>query len=322
MATPEQRRAAHSITVEAEPDAVYRILADATLWPVIFNPTVHVARTALPDTDAGAPSERLRLWAFNSGRVRGWTSLRTLEPDAHRISFRRETSRPPVREMAGLWTISPRGAGCVVELEHTYSAVDDDPDGLAWIANSVEQNSESELASLKRAAESPGLGNPESWLTFEDRVRSSGRAADLYRFLYRADEWPALLPHVARLELREEQPGEQYMEMDTRSIDGSQHTTTSVRICFEPHAIFYKQLVTPAVMRAHTGVWTFTDGPNGGSEAVSRHTVVLDPEGVRARFGNGDLVAAAVRVRESLSANSQATLRHAIEATEESDRVV
>ena len=60
------------------------------------------------------------------------------------------------------------------------------------------------------------------------------------------------LPHVARVVLTEDTPGLQFLEMDTRTKDGSTHTTKSVRVCFPDTRIAYKQITLPrADVRAH-----------------------------------------------------------------------
>ena len=56
--------------------------------------------------------------------------------------------------MGGTWIIEPAGEGASrVRLLHDYRAVDDDPEGLAWIDQAVDRNSRSELAALKANVE-------------------------------------------------------------------------------------------------------------------------------------------------------------------------
>jgi aromatase len=141
----------------------------------------------------------------------------------------------------------------------------------------------------------------------------------VYAFLDRADLWPERLPHVARLDLTEDEPGVQRMDMDTRSPDGSTHNTTSVRVCFEDrNMIVYKQLRVPVAMSGHTGRWVIESLGDGTVRATSWHTVTLDPEGVRAALGPGATLAEArALVRKALGTNSSTTLRHAKQFAEE-----
>ena len=82
----------------------------------------------------------------------------------------------------------------------------------------------------------PGL------FTFDDIVEVDGSAMDVYDFLNEAQLWSERLPHVVRVSLKEETSGLQILEMDTRTKDGSVHTTKSVRVCRPHGTIVYKQI--------------------------------------------------------------------------------
>ena len=296
----------HTIAVTAPPETVYALLADATAWPVHFRPTVHVDRL-----DEDGPDERLRIWAVAGDRVKSWTSHRHRDPEGLRIAFRQEVSQPPVAAMSGAWVLRglPDG-GTEVVLEHSYRAVGDDPHDLAWIAEVTDRNSRAELANLKALAEQ-GADRSDLMLTFDDTIVVDGRISDVYDFLYRARTWPDRLPHVARMDLTEDEPGVQIMEMDTITADGAMHTTKSVRVCFADERIVYKQIVVPSLMTAHTGEWRVTPG-TGGVEVTSRHTVAIRPEAVAGVLGEGATVTdARAFVRTALSGNSRITLEHA-----------
>lgn len=313
MDSQARHRMQHDITIAASAPAVYRLLADAESWPAMFGPTVHVIRLA-----GDGVTERLRMWAYTSEQVRNWVSCRSLFEEERRIRFRREVSRPPVADMSGEWSVLelPDG-GTRVVLTHEFSAIEDDPGSVAWITDATYRNSTSELAALKTTAELAGCADGQPF-SFEDSVLIDADIKEVYDFLARAEEWPDRIPHVARVVLREDTPGEQVMEMDTRSTDGAAHTTKSVRICLEPSLIAYKQVTTPAAMRMHTGCWSLTQTPEGVLTSA-RHAVRLDADGVRSRFGATiSLAQARERVQGSLSANSQATLRQAKLAVERS----
>lgn len=298
-------RTNHVVRVQGSAEAAYRLIADVSLWPQYFHPTVFAERVDGDDTD-----ERIRIWAFANGEVRSWTSRRRLDPLARRIEFRQEVSQPPVATMGGAWQMrTVAGGETLVELAHDFRAVGDDPDKVAWIDRAVDQNSRRELGAVKEVVE---RGRDELALTFTDTVSVRGPVKALYDFVYRCQDWPARLPHVARLDVRETEPGVQTMSMDTRSPDGDVHTTESVRICF-PHArIVYKQTVVPPIMAAHTGAWQFAEEADGTASVSSRHTVVLDPAGIERVLGAGvDAAEAGRRVRAALGANSLATMRAA-----------
>lgn len=310
MSAFEQHRTAHltthSTAVAAPPERVYRIIADVTGWPQYFAPNVHVEIL-----ESHGRSERIRIWATANGEVKSWTSRRELDPEGLRIRFRQEVSQPPVAAMGGEWLVhAVDGGGSLLELKHDFSAVDDTPEGVDWITRAVDRNSAAELAGIKELAEL-GDGLSELVFSFEDTVRVAGDGGDVFAFLDRADLWPERLPHVARLDLTEAAPGLQVMAMDTRTADGSVHTTESVRVCFAPDRIVYKQTAVPALMAAHTGHWRITPDAEGVS-VTSGHTVTLKPSAIEAVLGPGKTVAdARAFIHRALSTNSSTTLRHA-----------
>ncbi|MCG7205428.1 aromatase/cyclase [Streptomyces arenae] len=300
------REVEHEITVDAPAAAVYHLLADVVNWPRIFPPTIHVDRVE----HTGA-EERIRIWATARGQAKHWTSRRTLDPDVLRITFRQEISTPPVAAMGGAWIIEPLGDDQArVRLTHDYRAVDDDPEGLAWIDDAVDRNSRSELAALRTNVEAAHAAEDLTF-SFTDSVTVAGAAKDLFDFVNEADRWAERLPHVASVRLTEDTPGLQTLEMDTRAKDGSTHTTKSYRVTFPHHRIAYKQVTLPALLTLHTGVWTFEETAEG-TVASSQHTVSLNTDTITAVLGPEATVAdARTYVHTALSTNSLATLGHA-----------
>lgn len=296
----------HSTPVAAPAATVYAIVADVTQWPLRFAPNVHVE---LLEQDAD--SERIRIWATANGEVKNWVSRRELDPVARTVSFRQEVSAAPVASMGGRWIVSPVDEHTsLLELEHDFSAVDDDPEGLDWIGRAVERNSGSELSAIKALAElGPQLD--ELSFSFEDTVHIAGSGADVFEFLGRAGLWPERLPHVDALRLTEDEQGLQVMAMDTRTADGSVHTTESVRVLFGQDRIVYKQTTVPALMTAHTGRWRIV-AAGDGVDVSSQHSVIVKPSAVEAVLGAGKTVAdARAYIHQALSTNSTATLNHA-----------
>ena len=302
---PGTRVVEHEITVHAPAEQVYRLVADVTNWPQVFPPTVHVEYLERGDT-----AERLRIWAIGNAEPKTWTSRRELDPSGLRVDFRQEIPAPPVAAMGGAWVIEREGeARCRVRLLHDYSAVGDDPENLAWIDRAVDHNSNSELVALKGAAEL--AADAGHLLSFDDVVEINGSVKDVYDFINEAQLWEQRLPHVERVSLREDSPGLQVLEMDTKTKDGSVHSTKSVRVCTPDRSIHYKQIVLPALMTIHTGRWLLTETAVG-VRAASRHTVAVNEEKVATVLGSGATVADAKDfVRAALSANSLVTLGHA-----------
>jgi aromatase len=240
-----------------------------------------------------------------------------LDPDALRIDFRQEVPAPPVAAMGGAWVIEPLSEReSRVRLLHDYRSVDDDPAGLEWIDQAVDRNSRSELAALKANIEQLAGAADELLLSFTDTVRIDGSAKDVYEFLNEAQLWTDRLPHVSRVDLTEDVPGLQVLEMDTRTKDGSTHTTRSVRVTFPHDRIVYKQVVVPALMTLHTGYWLLEEDGDGTS-ATSQHTVVINADNIAKVLGEQAGVPEAREfVRTALSGNSRATLGHAKEYAE------
>nr|QOP59274.1 cyclase/dehydrase [Nocardiopsis sp.] len=295
------REVEHTSVIQAPAEDVYRLIADVQDWPLIFPPSVHVEHES-----RSGQEEVIRIWATANGLPKTWTSRRRLDPRGMRVDFRQVVSSPPVASMGGAWTVEALAGGrSLVRLSHDYRALDQAD--LDWIDQAVDRNSESELDALKRSAEA-GLRGNRTRLTFEDTVRAKGRAEDLYAFVNDAGLWRERLPHVARVVLTEDTPGLQTLEMDTRSQDGSVHTTESVRVCFPYERIVYKQLRVPPLMTLHTGAWSFTQE---GEEAVvtSRHTVVINEARIGPLLGaDKSLEDARDFVRSALGRNSLATM--------------
>jgi ribosome-associated toxin RatA of RatAB toxin-antitoxin module len=308
------REVEHEITIDAPATEVYRLIAEVENWPLLFPPTVFVDYV-----ERGADEERIRIWATANGEAKNWTSRRTLDPRALRISFRQEVPAPPVAAMGGTWIVQPDGAAKArVRLLHDYRAIDDDPARLEWIDQAVDRNSRTELAALKENVEL-ATGKAELTLSFSDSVRVEGSAKDLYNFVNEAARWKERLPHVASVELRETTPGLQTLRMETLTKDGGKHTTESVRVCFGQHKIAYKQTTLPALMNLHTGQWLFEEDDEGAvTTAVSQHTVVINKDNIERILGDGATVRDAREfLREALGGNSRATLGHAKAYAEE-----
>ncbi|GGU94525.1 aromatase/cyclase [Streptomyces bacillaris] len=307
MTDPRPREVEHEITVSAPAAEVYRLIAEVENWPRIFPPTIYVDHI-----ERSAGEELIRIWATANGEAKNWTSRRVLDPEAMRITFRQQVSTPPVATMGGTWIIEPLSATeSRIRLLHDYTAVGDDPAGLAWIDEAVDRNSRSELAALKTNVERVTAA-AELAFSFEDTVEIAGSAKDVYDFINEAGHWSERLPHVAVVRLTEDTPGLQTLEMDTRAKDGSVHTTKSYRVCLDGDRIAYKQTTLPALMDLHTGVWTFRETGAGTVEATSQHTVVIRAENIGKILGpEADAAQAKEYVQGALSTNSRATLGHA-----------
>ncbi|MFE3718137.1 aromatase/cyclase [Streptomyces cyaneofuscatus] len=300
------REVEHTVEVGAPAAEVYRLIAEVENWPRIFPPTIHVDHV-----EHNGDTERIRIWATANGQPKNWVSHRTLDPDALRIEFRQEISAPPVAQMGGTWIIEPLGENqSRVRLLHDYRAVEDDLKSLEWIDQAVDRNSTSELAALKTNVELV-TAHTDRTVSFEDTLHIKGSAKNVYDFLNEAQLWTERLPHVGRVDLTEDTPGLQRLEMDTVTKDGTSHTTASIRVCFPHERIVYKQLSLPALMTLHTGYWELSEDTDGVT-ATSQHTVIVNTDRITGILGpDADLAQARTFVQNALSTNSRATLEHA-----------
>lgn len=299
----------HKTDVAANANRIYQLLADVSNWPAIFPPTIHAVSEPVAEGE-----ELIHIWATAGEQVKSWTSRRRLQQAMLRIDFAQEAPAAPIVEMSGTWIIEPLAPTLSrVHLLHDYAATT--TEDLEWIDRAVDANSVSELAGLKRNIEAD-QDRAEARLDFADELVIDGTVRDVYDFINEAGQWADRLPHVATVRLTEATAGVQFLEMDTRSPDGSTHTTASHRLCFAPEQIVYKQVRLPALMQMHTGEWTFTEDA-GRVVASSAHSVVVETANIKPFLGSdATLDDAKAFVRRALSANSRATLGYAKEYAE------
>jgi aromatase len=296
----------HTIAVSAPPMSAFRVIAEVVNWPLVFLPTIHLDRE-----DLGEGEERIHVWALANDEVKEWTSIRNVDPDRLTVQFRQEKSSPPIGAMSGEWIVEEQpGGGSLVRLLHDFSAIDDDPASLQWIADATDRNSKTELSTLKAAAEQ-AAERDDLTVQWDDSVVSTGAAADAYEFVWNAGEWPSRLPHVGKMTIEEPEPNVQVMEMDTVTKDGSAHTTKSIRVGFPTRKIVYKQTTLPILLSVHTGHWLF-EATADGSMLTSRHTAIIKPEAIAEVLGaDATVQSARDYVQSALTANSRVTMEHA-----------
>ncbi|WP_395365320.1 aromatase/cyclase [Streptomyces sp. YH02] len=352
MPGPDARSAVHTADLDAPPENAYRLVADVLHWPLLFSPCIwsqvldaapaevrpagepvsssEASATAAAEAAAEAPprpfaglgatDERIRLWAVVGTGVRSWTSRRTLDPAALRVDFAQQEPSAPIVRMSGHWSFGTEpaapGATNRLALHHAWATEGGQEVGDR-IEAALDHNSKEEIAAVKAWAERPQA--PEELIfSFSDELLVDGPVGEVYDFLYRADLWPARLPHVAALDVETapESPAGtdvevQTMDMRTKAADGSVHATQSVRLCFADRRIVYKQTTVPRGLLGHTGEWLFEE-TSGGTLVTARHQVALDPGAVEGVFGPGTTLESARRlVRDALGGNSRRTLGEA-----------
>jgi hypothetical protein len=166
---------------------------------------------------------------------------------------------------------------------------------------------------VEELAEAAALpGGPAAWAyTFEDVVHTHGKAADVYEFVRRLDLWPERLAHVEDVVYEEDGQGVQTVVTTIAAADATLHRIPSIRLCLGGDRVLYKPSTVPPVARAHVGQWSVVQHADEVTVA-GRHTVVLDPAGVRRTLGADAGIEDATRlVRAALGAHSIATLEAA-----------
>ncbi len=299
-----QETVVHALDCTAPASILYELVADVSRWPTIMPPFIHVQYLDRSDTD-----ERWQAWGLVGDQVRTWVSRRHLDPERGRITFEQESTDGPFAYMGGQWNFEQRDDGSHVVLQHRFTPKGDSAERDKVVA-AVDSNSMRDLAALCQLAT---LGHPidELVFSFSDQLRLPVSAADAYSFVHRSDLWPELLPHVSRVTLSEPRAEVQFMEMDTVTGDGQAHTTQSIRLCFPPGTIVYKQLLPPSLLLGHSGAWDFGED-DAGTVVAGRHSVAINPAAVGAVLGSGCTLADAREyLREALGANSRATLSRA-----------
>ncbi|GGV66854.1 hypothetical protein GCM10010277_74990 [Streptomyces longisporoflavus] len=301
MSGERVHRLRHSVEVAAPAGAVFALLADTARRPLYSPHVLHVEQL-----DFDGVRERLRVWESAGGRIRSSILVRVQHPHERRIEFVRLGHGTPVETMSGEWTVEEGAGGrSVVTVRHEFTVAggrDDDAAGEGLVTG---DNARAELESLRRIAESRA-GLDDLVLSFEESVRVNGPGELLYDFLYRAADWPALLPHMPRLRLTESSPGVQILDYDVRLPDGPDaavRTEGSVRLCF-PHAgrIVFKQTLPSAPVAAHTGEWSVLPDEYG-VRVIAQHTVLLDEGAVQAALLASEKAAA--RARGKLAATAK-----------------
>ncbi|WP_030205650.1 aromatase/cyclase [Streptomyces sp. NRRL S-87] len=306
MSDARVHRTVHEVIAEAPAGVLYGLIADATRWPLFFPPCVHVEQL-----DFDGTRERLRMWATAGDTVKSWISSRRLDVQRLRVEFTMDVPAAPARTMGGVWTVEPLGDRSRVTLEHSFTVDGDDPASVAWIEDVTAANSSSQLDRLAEIARSWTRLDDLVW-SFEDTIRVNAPAELIFEFLYQAEDWPAELPHVTRLDLVEDEPGVQLVSMGSMSIDGGAHSTESVRICFPAaQRIVYKQTRTSPLLAAHAGEWAI-EPDETGVNLTARHHVLLDQDSIERVLGEGtDAVAAGHHLRDALGQAGLSVLRYA-----------
>ena len=183
-------RVRHATEVDASPAAVYELVTNVELWPVVFGPTVHTRLLA-----RSTEGDRFEIWAtVSNGAVNTWRSRREFDAAAGRVTFRQDHDNPLFGLMGGGWTCTPLAGGRTkVVLEHRYTPPPDQAGARQRIERELDHNSSAELEALRTVAALPG--GADRWLlTFTESTALAGTEDAARELIWDAARWPERLP--------------------------------------------------------------------------------------------------------------------------------
>jgi aromatase len=144
----------HTVTVEADPDDVYAVLADVEGYADLFPPTESVTMMEESDTHQIA-----RLVVDVSGQRQSWVTRRDLDRERRTISYRQLETASMVESMGGEWRALPLAKNRTqLVLTHDFAARPNDKvptleQATELLKAAVERNSHADLAAVQRESE-------------------------------------------------------------------------------------------------------------------------------------------------------------------------
>lgn len=287
----------HSIAINAPARTVQTIISEALNWPIFFAPTIACEQTALD-----ADQEELNLWARKGelDTVVSWRSIRRLDSDKRRISFRQQEPKPPLTELSGGWIIHEVDESTTeLSLTHRIEATDDEVLRVSEAA--TDYNSVAELEAVKTLAETYGSALGDHIVRTHDEVWISASADRVFSALWDVAEWPRMLDHVDKVTVHSASENQHRFSMELGGNAAQEHTVESVRVARPGQWLAFKQIQTPKGVFGHAGTWTI-DERDGKSRVVVEHQALLEP--------NNDvpLSELSARLSANLSRSSLSTL--------------
>lgn len=302
-------RTERATVVAAPAPDVLALLSAVADWPLLLARIVHVEPLAL---DGAA--RLAHVWGLSTFGIDDWVCRVLTDPATGALHVAHVVARPPASALSARWHAAPIDPGhSRLTLSQEFEAIADDPDAVRLLSRLFTATAESDLASLRAAAEIHAA-HPGCRFTFGERVPlergDSPEAA--FDFLSRPEKWPENLPGIASVALREERPGLQWLEMDVEEPDGSVRAELTARVCFPRRRVIVQKDVRPRILLfSHTSSFS-VERRTDGAAISCRHTVVLDPEAVESALGpEATLADASDKVRRVVAAESLVTLRRA-----------
>lgn len=144
----------HTVTVNANADVVFEVLADVMGYAKLFPPTESV--TMLEETET---HQIARLVVDVSGQTQSWVSRRDLDRPNRTIAYRQLENAPIVQHMGGEWRSLPLDdKRTQLVITHDFAArptetVTSQAEATRLLRAAVEKNSHADLAAVRDESE-------------------------------------------------------------------------------------------------------------------------------------------------------------------------
>lgn len=299
----------HAIEVQCGADAAFALCVDVSGWPSIFPPCLDAKVIAETDTQ-----QTIALTAKANDQIFSWQSTRQIDRKARRIGFEQARPSPLVKYMKGEWSVNQAGPTCIINLAHEFEVADDvanrvpnvstQGEAMAFMVDTVENNSAKELASIKKELERSFWRHE-----FSEAMLIQHSPGAIFKLLRDASNWPWLLPHCEGVEMIYEDPHYQEFIMRVR-VGGIEERIRSIR-ALRPNLIEYFQPTPPPALKEHQGRWILRE-TEAGVEVTSWHSVILN----EAYWQGFSVDEAKQKVETAINRNSLGTMRAIAEKLE------
>jgi aromatase len=299
----------HAVEVQCGADIAFAMCVDVSSWPWIFPPCLDAQVVAESDEQ-----QTIALTAKANDQIFSWQSVRQIDREKRRIGFAQARPSPLVKYMKGEWSVDQAGPKCIINLSHEFEVADDvanrvpnvstQSEAMAFMVETVENNSAKELAAIKKELERSFWRHE-----FSEAMLIKHSPGAIFQLLRDAANWPWLLPHCEGVDMIYEDPHYQEFIMRVR-VGDIEERIRSIRM-LRPNLIEYFQPAPPPPLKEHQGRWTLRE-TEAGVEVTSWHSVVLN----EAHWKNCSVDDAKQKVEMAINRNSLGTMRAIAEKLE------
>ena len=283
----------HRITVDAQPQRVFDLVADTAGAPRFAPSQVHAEVIDRNDT-----SDLVKRWVYDGRSVRSWLVRRVLRPEAQRIEFTHEAPQPPLAAQRGEWNFSSDGnGGTRLSVTHAVEAVE--AGALDALAAGLNRNVPAQLRTYKYVAE---LGDDLERLSVRhvEQAVAAGSVDEVASRLSDPSVWAAIAPGPAVVEARPLTDDADLLSFGFGNTDAPSVGADYVRVRLPEAGVAYKRLDRPAGVHAEVGSWRVAVHAPGTALVRVSGSVTLDVGALRdglaqARAEQQQAVAASVR---------------------------